>query len=144
MITRSTTNPLAWDANLSILPEMLLHLVEYVAKQGGKYIVLKDRNIYVDDAMKYKKLVERYVLDAHVQLSLYEGSYNIGDQLTHKRNMEQAAYQACGYFRLYERALGLNANPKVTSLISDHPNLQKFWDEGFLNEERQLSRPSED
>jgi hypothetical protein len=144
MITRNTTNPTHWDASPSMLPEMLPHLVEYVAEQGGTYIVTKDRNISVDDAMKQKKLVDHYALAARIQLSLHESASDIDDQVGYKSNMKEAAYQAGGYFRLYVRALGRNANPKVTSLISDYPSLKAFWDEGYLHEDRQLSRPYDD
>lgn len=143
MISRNTTNPMHWDATPSMLPELLPHFVDYVAEQGGKYIITKDGSIPVDDAMKQKKLVDRYALEARMHYSLSEDASGLGDMWHHKMNMEQAAYHAGVCFCLYVRVLGHNANPKATPLISDIPILEEFWGRGFKDIEGQLSRPSE-
>lgn len=138
MISCRTTNPAIWDCTPSVLPELFEQLVEYVSERGGKYIAIKDWFMTVENAMKQKKLVDRYALEAHMMLALYENASNLGDQLAYKNKMKQAAFLAGANFRLYVRDIGSYAKPKVTSLISDRPILKKSWDEGYAFEELQL------
>lgn len=126
-----------------MLSELLPYFVDYVAEQGGKYILIQDGCIPVDEAMKQKKLVDRYALEARMHYSLSEGAMGLGGLWHHKMNMEQAAYHAGVCFYLYARTLRLNSPPKVTPLISDIPILGRFWSAGFKDMEEQLSRSSE-
>ncbi len=144
IIKQSSTNPLIWNCIPTALPEIFECLVKYVAEQGGKFIYIKDEYIKVDDAMKFNRLVDRYVIEAKKLLALYEASHNTGDRLVYKCRMEQAAALAGANYCLYASVLGRYAIPNVTSHLSDHHVLKNMWDVGYANQEVQLSRTSDD
>lgn len=129
MITRSTTNPMRWNASSSMSPELLPYFVGNVAHEGGGYLTVNGDSIDVNEAVKLKSFADEEILNARMYLAM--------SAITSKCNeatveMKHAALLAGTYYRRYVRHLNLTENPLgIPMLISQSPTLVEQFNRGF-------------
>lgn len=123
-----------WKATRSITRLQLPKLVDRIARVGGRFLLFQNTLIHLQDAVHHKRKASLLAFEASMHARLCERTVSKIEKIRTRRKMEQAAKTAGSCFCRYLYELNLLdgvCTPAIPSMISTHPELMKFWNEGF-------------